>query len=153
MNDSLPLRDIHLPDPIGWWPPAMGWWLLIILLPLLGYVLWRLFKRLTRKTAVKTARKLLRELRQNPELDELQKLQQLSALMRRVAISTASRKEAAALTGKQWLAYLDRAFPDAPFSQGIGHYLAQAQYQKQLPKDLDLDALFNLCEQWIKKQR
>lgn len=24
---DLPLRDIHLPDPVSWWPLAPGWWL------------------------------------------------------------------------------------------------------------------------------
>ena len=29
---SLPLRDIHLPDPVSWWPLAPGWLALIMLL-------------------------------------------------------------------------------------------------------------------------
>ena len=29
---SLPLRDIHLPDPVSWWPLAPGWWALLLLL-------------------------------------------------------------------------------------------------------------------------
>ncbi len=23
---ELPLRDLHLPDAVGWWPLAPGWW-------------------------------------------------------------------------------------------------------------------------------
>ena len=30
-NDALPLKDIHLPDAVFWWPPAIGWWLLTTL--------------------------------------------------------------------------------------------------------------------------
>ena len=43
MNENaLPLRDLHLPDAIGWWPLAPGWWVLIAL-SLLG--LGRPFRR------------------------------------------------------------------------------------------------------------
>ena len=28
---ELPLRDLHLPNPVGWWPLAPGWWFLIAL--------------------------------------------------------------------------------------------------------------------------
>ena len=24
---QLPIRDIHLPGMIAWWPPALGWWI------------------------------------------------------------------------------------------------------------------------------
>ena len=26
---QLPLRDLHLPPDIGWWPMAPGWWVLL----------------------------------------------------------------------------------------------------------------------------
>ena len=47
MNENaLPLRDLHLPDAIGWWPLAPGWWVILaIVAAVLGYVAWRLHKR------------------------------------------------------------------------------------------------------------
>ena len=45
-ENALPLRDLHLPDAIGWWPPAPGWWVVIALLAAgLGYLAWRAFLR------------------------------------------------------------------------------------------------------------
>ena len=28
---QIPLRDIHLPGAVAWWPPAPGWWVLLAL--------------------------------------------------------------------------------------------------------------------------
>ena len=41
---ALPLRDIHLPPPVPWWPLANGWWLLLaaLMLSTLVLALWRL---------------------------------------------------------------------------------------------------------------
>ena len=153
MDKELPLHDIVLPKAIGWWPPAIGWWLLLVLIPLLIYLLWRVIKWLRRKTATKTALKLLKQLRQDTRLSDQQKLAELSMLLRRVAISTAADGQAAGLTGKAWLEFLDCSVPSQPFSQGPGRCLATAQYQPQMQDDIDLDAVFALCEQWIKKQR
>src|SRR5512134_2522616 len=97
---DLPLRDIHIPEAISWWPRAVGWWLILVLMPLLVGILYWLYQRLTRKTALKTARKLLKALKNDPSLDDLAKLVQLSALLRRVAISTDTRSQVAGLTGQ-----------------------------------------------------
>ena len=32
------LADIHLPDPLSWWPPAPGWWILLFLTFLLLFL-------------------------------------------------------------------------------------------------------------------
>lgn len=150
--EALTLKDIHLPETIGWWPPAPGWWLLPLALIALFVTVRYAYRRLTQKTAVKSAQKLLTALRQQP-LEPEQTLQALSALLRRAAITLDSRKQVASLYGQAWLEYLDSNLPDAPFSQGIGRCLADAHYRPVLQDDIDVNALFTLCERWLKHQR
>jgi len=150
--EELPLKDIHLPAAIGWWPPAPGWWLLLVLslaLPTAGY--W-LYRRLTRKTPLKAARKFLAELRAQNELDPAACLRELSALLRRVSISRDPRSQVAHLHGDAWLQFLDQGLADAPFSTGPGRCLADAHYRPSAPTDLDLNAIFAVCERWLQQQ-
>jgi len=38
------MRELHLPDPVGWWPPAPGWWVVAVLVAIalvLGWHVWR----------------------------------------------------------------------------------------------------------------
>jgi hypothetical protein len=149
---QLPLKDIHLPEAIGWWPPAIGWWLLAVLIPLLIVFLYWFYQRLTRKTAIKTAKNNLAAIKHNPALDNNQKLRELSMLIRRVAISVNPRTEVASLTGRQWLAFLDKTLKGAPFSEGCGQLLAEAPYRNSPPSELEISQLFSLCEEWLKAQ-
>jgi len=149
---QLPLKDIHLPEAIGWWPPAIGWWLLAVFIPLVIAFLYWLYKRLTSKTAIKTAKKNLAAIKHNPALDNNQKLRELSMLIRRVAISITPRTEVASLTGRQWLAFLDKSVTGAPFSEGCGQFLADAPYRNNPPSELEISQLFSLCEDWLKAQ-
>lgn len=149
---DLALKDIHLPASIGWWPPAAGWWLLpLLLLALLGTGYW-LYRRLTRNTALKSARKLLTELRLQTASDPAVSLRELSALLRRVAISRDSRNQVANLHGQAWLDFLDQGLNDTPFTTGPGRCLADGHYRPTAPADLDLDAVFTLCERWLQQQ-
>ncbi|EIC27987.1 MULTISPECIES: DUF4381 domain-containing protein [Methylomicrobium] len=150
---DLPLRDIHLPEAIGWWPPAPGWWLILVMIPLLLGMWYWLYKRLTRKTVVKTARQLLKTLKNDPSLDDRAKIAQLSALLRRVAVSIDARAEVAGLTGQDWLHYLDRSLKGAPFSEGPGRVFLDMPYRKAAPFEPAVRDVFQLCEDWLKAQR
>lgn len=153
MNQTfLDLKDIHEPEAIGWWPPAIGWWILAVAIPLLIILLVWLYKRLTRKTALKTANKMLARIKQDATQDNLQKLSELSVLVRRVAISVSPRAKAAGLTGRQWLEFLDRSVKGTPFSEGIGQLLGDAPYRNTPPTELEISQLINLCEDWLKAQ-
>tara|TARA_R110002049_G_scaffold159633_8_gene324623 strand:- start:311 stop:775 length:465 start_codon:yes stop_codon:yes gene_type:complete len=153
MEQSLPLRDIHLPDAITWWPPAIGWWLLLLLIPLLIFGVWYVYKRLTRNTAVKSAQRLLAIIKNDSDADDLQKLQQLSVWLRRVTMSVAPDQYSAGLTGKAWLAYLDNAVDGSPFSEGMGQCLVDVQFRRSAPDGVDINALIILCEIWLKGQK
>jgi len=149
---ELPLRDIHLPPEIGFFPVALGWWILLLIVPILaGFSFW-LYRRLTRKTAVKTAKKLLLALKTSDKATA-EKLAELAILLRRVAISVSSRSECASLTGKAWLAYLDNSLKDKSFSEGVGQCLADVNYHKNAAIEVDMTALWALAERWLKAQK
>ena len=51
------LRDVHLPDPISWWPPAFGWWMVIVGLVIAGgLVVWAMaYRKRTRPRRIALA--------------------------------------------------------------------------------------------------
>jgi len=153
MEPELALRDIHLPEAVSAWPPAIGWWLLPVLLILSIYLMYVLYRRLTRRTAVKQARRELLEMRRGLPKNAMLALQQHSVLLRRVALSVSSDPGVAGLSGAAWLNYLDQSVPGRAFSEGPGAYLGDAHFRSTVADDLDISALSQLCEQWIKAQQ
>jgi hypothetical protein len=150
---QLPLKDLHLPNAIGWFPLAIGWWLLAVLIPVFIVLLYFGYQRLTRKTALKTAKALLISIKTSP-MDNAQKLAALSALLRRVAISIAPpHAQTAGLTGQAWLEFLDSSLKDAPFTTGAGQCLASAPYRPSAPSEQEISQLISLCEDWLKAQK
>jgi len=107
---TLPLRDIHLPENIGWWPPAPGWWLLPVLAALALATAWyarRLHQR-RRYSVVNMAKRELAGIRSRYDIDRdaVHCVRAVSALLRRVSISLFPRAASAGLTGADWLAFL-----------------------------------------------
>jgi len=153
--EKLPLRDIHLPDPIGWWPLAPGWWgipALLITFFLLTLLTRHLFRRgRLKRNALDRLNKLTEGYRKSEDGPELAR--ELSVLLRRTSLTLYPRQQVAALTGEQWLIFLDRAVAaskaDSGFSQGPGRCLLQAPYNPRM--ELDAEALIELVRTWISK--
>lgn len=150
MNTGLPLRDIHLPDAVGWWPPAPGWWLLgVVLIGLFVGIFWWLRQRRQRTRVYRSARVELGNIKQRfqQQQDATAFVRELSVLLRRVAITVSPRKQAAGLTGEQWLSYLDRLADAQLFATDTGRQLLNAPYRQA--SDIDADRLLIVCEQWL----
>ena len=120
-------------------------------MPLVCVALYFLYQYLTRKTPVKLAKQVLADI-QHSSMSNQQKLTEISALLRRVAMSTNKRQDVASLTGEAWLAFLDSSLPDTPFSTGVGRYLIEAPYRPQELSDQKLSKLISLCEYWLSYQ-
>jgi hypothetical protein len=145
---ELPLRDLHLPDPIGWWPLAPGWWfVLFVVATVVGYLIWRAYKRWQHSAARRFA---LREVaRYETEYVEHRNpvtlARQLSELLRRGMLAYAPRDEVAGLTGEAWLQWLDRGMPLPYFHTEGGKSLLQLPYRDPAGdfSNVDVDALLS----------
>ena len=129
---TLPLRDLHLPEPIGWWPLAPGWWVLIVLavvgLSLLARKYLRYYRaEAARRHALKRFRAYCDDYTQHGNAVKLG--QQLSELLRRTMLAYAPRDEVAGLTGEHWLAWLDRDLDRPHFQSGDGRPLIEWPYR------------------------
>jgi hypothetical protein len=102
---ELPLRDIHLPGPVSWWPPAPGWWLLVGLA--LGALVFALLYRMrlrVRRVALRALGEIERSYAAHGNGQRL--AADVSALLRRVCLTYRPRETVASLTGNAWRAQL-----------------------------------------------
>lgn len=150
---ELPLRDIHLPDAVPWWPPAPGWWVLAVLLLLLVAVALWWVRRHRRRRWVRAALVELDALESGFRSDgNAHRLcQGLSLLLKRVVSFGRPHSSAPGLSGEDWLAFLDRTLGDASFSEGQGRVLVEGPYDPRVT--VDGDALVALCRRWIRSFR
>jgi hypothetical protein len=154
--DSLErLHDIVAPPAAPWWPPAPGWyWLmgfaLVAALYLLvrGILWWQQHRY--RREALAEWRRL------NGRLESAETrtgaLAELAALLKRTALSAFPREQVAALTGRDWAAFLDSTMAQPAFATETGQLLERAAYG--LPGATHIDpasaqASAELVRQWI----
>jgi type II secretory pathway pseudopilin PulG len=108
------LRDIHLPESSGWWPPAPGWWLLAavglacLVLAVRGWQGWQ--RRNRRWQAVQRELTALRAQSQTQSQNSPGWFSQLNALLKRAARDSYPLQPVAAMSGSDWVAFLQKTF-------------------------------------------
>lgn len=149
---ELPLRDIHLPGEIPWWPPAPGWWILasLIITAMVGG--WLLYQRHRqfKLSATRLARVELQAIISQYESakDPVELLRELSVLLRRLSISLFPRTEVASLTGLAWLEFLDHQTPHKHFTSASGRLLTEAPYRREVTAD-EAELVLKFSQDWI----
>ncbi len=146
--EQLPLRDLHLPPDISWWPLAPGWWVLLAIMAAgLG---WLLYRSLLRWRAGKPRRAALRQLahlkRAYRQSGNTQRLGiDLSELLRRAMLAYAPRSEVAGLAGECWLDWLDQGMDEKVFSEGAGKMIESLPYRNPEldAQGVDVDGLID----------
>jgi hypothetical protein len=140
MDDALKqLRDLHLPEPPGLWPPAPGWWILAILvaagLIALAIRVYRTRRRARPlRLAVGALDRLLADNR-DARLSPRDFANAVNELLKRALIYGARRLDAAPLTGPAWLTYLDGIVASDVFSNGAGAALGQRRFAPDFEPD------------------
>ena len=130
---QLPLRDLHLPDPVGWWPLAPGWWLLLAMLA--AALVWLAVVARSRHRQGAARRHALRKLRElerryAEDGDAVQLAIDVSALLRRAILAYSPRADVAGLTGPAWMERLDSGLAAPLFADGAGRALLDLPYRR-----------------------
>lgn len=148
------LRALHLPEPVGLWPPAPGWWgLLFCAGALILYLAVRLWRRGRRhRSATGDLAGHLRRAYCQWQLDRdgAAYLQCLPALLRRVAIHIDGRQRVSRLSGQRWIEWLDNASA-APFEHDqLRAWLAGHVYKPETPA-IDVPDLHQQLLRWARQ--
>jgi len=106
------LRDIHLPAPGGFWPPAPGWWLLALLVILVAaaLVIWRLRKRRRNRWITQVQAEL--DLLAVEGCRDSAWFARLNELLKRGARHRYPDRSPAALSGQGWIEFLLETLPE-----------------------------------------
>lgn len=138
------LHDFYQPAPPSWHPQTLGAYvtlcILAILLIALAAFLWHRWKRNSYR------REALRDLSQTD-------VRHISELLKRTALSAWPREQVAALTGSEWLTFLNTSAEQAPFNSTVADEFETMAFSSSKPSREDEKTIRSAASVWIKHHR
>ncbi len=126
--DLSGLKDIHIPVEPFWWPPAIGWMILIgsiffgIMIGVVAYLIWR---KQPKQYALRKLKRIYKS-SQNTIL----MARQVSVLLKRVALLKYPREKVASLSEKKWIDFLLKQTNKALTTEQV-NLLASSTYMRE----------------------
>tara|TARA_B100000446_G_scaffold78174_1_gene74113 strand:+ start:9491 stop:10018 length:528 start_codon:yes stop_codon:yes gene_type:complete len=149
--DSLAnLRDIHLPSDVSA-VPAFGWWLLAALMLVVIIGAARIFwKRHQARRYRRQAQQILKQI-EAAEKTPREQLQQLTELLKRIALHAYPLLSIASLNGREWTDFLHQSAPNIRSLETVRSLLEQGIYDAREISPADIDQLMSFAAQWIQE--
>jgi hypothetical protein len=151
---ALALEDIIPPASVNFWPPAIGWWLLLtlaIFCLVFSVIFVRRYQKKWgyRKCSLRLLDNIYNEWRQQA-LDDTQVGNALLTILKRTALTAyPQHHNIAAMQGKMWVDFLNCQVSKNLFDSNLKQFICEQQYQ--LSANVDIDYLYHQCAQWIKQ--
>ncbi len=150
------LADIHLPEPVSFWPPAPGWWVLgVLLLVLAGVGIHYLIQASHRR---KIGLAALAELDRcyekyasadgDPDELRLRYVNEFNSVLRRVALVHFPHANVASLGGAAWVDFIQEKGDSKRLDEDIANALSYGRFQTKC--EVDVEAMNRLGQDWIR---
>ncbi len=158
-TQQLPLADIIQPEPVGLWPLAPGWWLLLLISLALIALLGILLKRYLQTRRIRSqALALLDEARRVYDAtaeDESQSnassnyCRDVNQVLKRYWRHYNPAPEILTSDGDSWITLLNHVTRSPIFDEKVAGALSQGPYRKIAR--LNPDVIDNAARQWLKQ--
>ncbi|MEA1987744.1 MAG: DUF4381 domain-containing protein [Pseudomonadota bacterium] len=137
INTSLleQLNDIQLPDPVGWWPLAFSWWILIFsIIAIVAGAIWYYLDQKRRNIYRRSAVQQVEDILQQTDSTENAKISAINAVLKRVAVTAYGRLITASLHDQAWLDFLSETASYIPQPEHLQDVLNLAYKPNQKDK-------------------
>ena len=144
------LRDIHVPNDVSAWPLDWGWWLLIVLVVI---TIFGLYKTLSAYLRHNKPRKQALALLESVSAQQNNWPIALNSILKRAAMSYYPTQQVAGLYGKQWQAFLTSALKKRDKNLEADLALLVSNIYHANPNSNDFDTCKNAVKGWLSKAR
>ena len=149
-GDLANMADLALPEPIPFWPPAAGIWIVgATVTAMLAIAGWRALRRYQADAYLRRAAAEIDAL----AADDTETPEAVSAILKRAAIIAHGREAVAALTGPSWAAFVAQTTPAGVQTTDLTTQLAGLFGPNAAPSSTGTSTLAAQARAWLGGQR